>query len=50
VGLENSLLEHQHPRGSDKFRGVWEGVNGRVLLGYAEEVGLGFQEYELINL
>ena len=50
VGLKNSLLEHQHHRGSDKFRGVWEGVNGRVLLEYAEEVGLGFQEYELINL
>ena len=50
VGLENSLLEHQHHRGSDKFRGVWEGVNGRVLLEYAEEVGLGFQKYELVNL
>ncbi|WP_321423061.1 DUF362 domain-containing protein [uncultured Methanobacterium sp.] len=50
VGLENSLLEHQHLQGSDKFRGIWEGVNGRVLLEYAEEVGLGFQEYEMINL
>nr|WP_319373622.1 DUF362 domain-containing protein [uncultured Methanobacterium sp.] len=50
VGLENSLLEHQHHRGGDKFRGVWDGVDGKVLLEYAEEVGLGFQEYELISL
>ncbi|EKQ53920.1 MAG: putative Fe-S center protein [Methanobacterium sp. Maddingley MBC34] len=50
AGLENSLLEHQHHKGGDKFRGVWEGVDGRVLLEYAEEVGLGFGKYELINL
>lgn len=50
VGLENSLLEHQHHKGGDKFRGVWEEVDGRLLLEYAEEVGMGSKEYHLINL
>jgi uncharacterized Fe-S center protein len=50
VGLENSLLEHHHQKGGDKFRGVWEEVDGRVLLEYAEEVGMGSREYHLINL
>lgn len=50
AGLENSLLEHHHHHGGDKFRGVWEGVDGRVLLEYAEEIGMGFQKYELITL
>lgn len=50
AGLENSLLEHHHHQGGDKFRGVWENVDGRVLLEYAEEIGMGFQKYELITL
>nr|WP_243687800.1 DUF362 domain-containing protein [Methanobacterium formicicum] len=50
VGLENLLLEHHHQKGGDKFRGVWEEVDGRLLLEYAEEVGMGSKEYHLINL
>jgi uncharacterized Fe-S center protein len=50
AGLENSHLEHHHSPGGDKFRGLWESVDGRVLLEYAEKIGMGFQKYELITL
>jgi len=50
IGLEGSLLEHQHHHGGDKFRGVWDAVDGRVQIRYAEEIGLGTPKYNLINL
>ncbi|MDO5835607.1 MAG: DUF362 domain-containing protein [Methanobacterium sp.] len=50
AGLENSLLGDHHHHGGDKFKGVWENVDGMVLLEYAEEIGMGFQKYELITL
>ena len=36
--------------GGDKFRGVWDEVDGRVQIRYGEEVGLGTADYELIKL
>lgn len=50
MGLEGSLLEHQHHHGGDKFRGVWEDVDSRIQIRYAEEIGLGTQKYNLISL
>jgi hypothetical protein len=50
IGLEGSLLEHQHHRGGDKFRGVWEEVDSMVQLRYAEKIGLGTMNYDLIEL
>jgi uncharacterized protein len=50
IGLENSLLEHHHHQGADKFRGVWEEVDSMVQLKYAEEIGLGKTKYDLIEL
>ena len=50
IGLKDSLLEHYHQIGGDKFRGVWEEVNGRVQLEYAEEIGMGTTDFNLIEL
>lgn len=49
-GLENSLLIHCHAPGEDKFRGVWENVDGLILLEYAQKIGLGSRNYELITI
>jgi uncharacterized Fe-S center protein len=50
TGLEGTILEHHHQKGKDKFQGVWEGVEGRIQLSYAEEIGLGSTQYELIRV
>lgn len=50
IGLKDSLLEHNHHPGSDKFRGVWEEVESRMQLQYAEKIGLGAMSYNLIEL
>jgi uncharacterized protein len=49
-GLKNSLLEHNHHPGSDKFRGVWGEVDSRLQLQYADKIGLGTIKYHLIEL
>ncbi|MEN6330042.1 MAG: DUF362 domain-containing protein [Methanobacteriaceae archaeon] len=46
-GLENSLLLHNHAPGEDKFQGVWQNVDGRVLLEYAQKIGMGSRDYKL---
>lgn len=50
TGLEGTILEHHHQKGRDKFQGVWEGVEGRIQLSYAEDIGLGTTQYELIRM
>lgn len=50
IGLENSLLEHHHHPGSDKFTGVWSEVDSRAQLRYAKKIGLGTMNYNLIEL
>lgn len=50
IGLKNSLLEHHHQTGHDKFRGVWEEVDSRVQLNYAQKIGMGSMNYNLIEL
>ncbi len=49
-GHENSLLIHNHAPGEDKFRGVWVNVDGQVLLEYAQEIGMGTRDYQLIKI
>jgi uncharacterized Fe-S center protein len=49
-GFKESLLHRNHERDSDKFRGVWRKVDGHVQLSYAEDIGLGSMEYELISI
>jgi uncharacterized Fe-S center protein len=49
-GFERSMLVQNHEKGCDKFKGVWDRVDGRVQLRYGQEIGLGSQKYELINI
>ena len=49
-GFENSMLQHHHLEGEDKFKGVWGMVDGHVQLRYGQEIGLGKIEYELIDI
>ncbi len=49
-GFENSMLHHHFLEGEDKFKGVWDMVDGQVQLRYCQEIGLGKLEYELINI
>ncbi|EYE89071.1 4Fe-4S ferredoxin [Fervidicella metallireducens AeB] len=50
IGLKNSLLTCNHEHGKDKFFGMRENVNGHIQIKYGEEIGLGFSEYELIEI
>ena len=50
VGFKDSILEKNFEKGADKFRGVWSEVDSRYQLVYAEEIGLGSQEYHLIKI
>jgi uncharacterized protein len=49
-GFEDSLLDHNHGKGEDKFRGVWKNVNGHKQLEYGKEIGLGHIKYDLIDI
>ena len=49
-GFENSLLHHNFHKGEDKFKGVYEGIDGKIQLKYGEEIGLGSADYELIRI
>ncbi len=49
-GFINSMLHHHHLEGEDKFKGVWNRVDGHVQLQYGQEIGLGNIEYELIDI
>ena len=50
TGLEGTILEHHQKKGMDKFQGVWEGVEGRIQLSYADEIGMGTTQYKLIRV
>ena len=49
-GFENSLLHHNFHKGEDKFKGVYEDIDGKIQIKYGEEIGLGSAEYELIRI
>ncbi len=48
AGLPGSCLKHAHEPGQDKFRDIYPQVDWRIQLDYAQEIGLGSREYELI--
>lgn len=50
VGLHGSKLENEHAAGGDKFKGTWPLASPTVQLSYAEELGMGSRDYELITL
>ena len=49
-GFRNSLLSCNYQPGEDKFKGVWNYVDGRHQIVYAEKIGLGSAQYNLITL
>lgn len=49
-GFKNSLLHHNFLEGEDKFKGVYEKIDGKIQLKYGEEIGLGSMNYELIKI
>jgi uncharacterized Fe-S center protein len=49
-GFKDSLLHQNHLEGEDKFKGIWDMVDGHVQLRYGREIGLGNLKYDLIDI
>jgi uncharacterized Fe-S center protein len=49
-GFKDSLLHHNHEKGKDKFRGLYEKIEGDIQMKYGEKIGLGNMDYELIKI
>ena len=49
-GLADSCLKEAHLPGQDKFRDVYPHVDWSVQLEFAQELGMGSREYELIEI
>jgi uncharacterized Fe-S center protein len=50
VGNQSSKLPVALESGQDKFRAIYPQVDWNIQLGYAEQIGLGNREYELIKI
>ncbi len=49
-GLPGSCLKGAHQPGDDKFRDVYPQVDWTIQLDYAQEIGLGRRDYELVRI
>ncbi|MGB9936370.1 MAG: DUF362 domain-containing protein [Methanobacterium sp.] len=49
-GFKDSSLSHNHEKGADKFKGLYENIDGDIQMKYGQEIGLGSMEYELIRI
>jgi uncharacterized Fe-S center protein len=50
AALPGSCLEANVKPGEDKFMGVYPKVDWKIQLAYAEQLGLGSREYELVKI
>ncbi len=50
VGNQNTALKSGFNSNEDKFRGVYPEIDWNVQLNYAEKIGLGKKDYELISI
>lgn len=50
LGLAGSSLSCNHELGADKFKGIWPKIDGTHQLEYAEKIGLGSRDYQLIDI
>lgn len=50
IGLQNSMLALNMKEGEDKFRGLWDNIDGGIQLRYGKKIGLGDTEYTLIEI
>ena len=48
--LEGTCLAANKNFGEDKFRGLYPKVDWTIQLEYAEKIGLGSREYELVTI
>ncbi|MGC9517285.1 MAG: DUF362 domain-containing protein [Methanomicrobiales archaeon] len=48
--FEESEIKSNLDKGEDKFRGIWPKVDGWIQLKYAQELGLGSMNYDLIKI
>ena len=44
-----SLTDHRNPN-EDKFRSIYPNIDWNIQLEYAEEIGLGNRQYELVAI
>lgn len=49
VGNKDSKLSHNHTNGDDKFKSI-HNVDGKKILNYCQQIGLGSLNYELIKV
>ena len=49
-GFKNSLLHRNCHAGEDKFKGVYDRVDGRVQIEYGEKICLGTADYDLVSI
>ena len=47
-GLNGSCLKKNLNKGEDKFRGIYPDIDWSIQLDYAQDIGLGVRDYELI--
>jgi uncharacterized Fe-S center protein len=50
VGLENSALGSPLPSGADKFRSLHPDIDWQIQLQYAQDLGLGVRDYDLVEI
>jgi len=50
AGLAGTLLAENLAPGEHKFQGLWKHTQSALQLSYAEEIGLGQQDYELLEI
>ena len=50
AGMQNTALQSNLKKGSDKFKGLYPEVNWEVQLDYAEQCGLGVRNYSLSQI
>lgn len=48
--FSNTCLKHNKGPGEDKFKGLYPDVDWEIQLNYAETIGLGTRDYELVTL
>ena len=50
IGHQHSALICNHDKGEDKFQGLYQEVQSDYILQYGEKIGLGIDQYELIEI
>jgi hypothetical protein len=50
IGKKDSILKVGHQSGENKFKGLHKETRGDLQFSYAEQLGMGTTEYELIDL